>query len=119
MPIIIRKPKASMTMVGFLLMKLASGSAASSMTATATSTAMTMIGICSVMPTAVMMLSIENTRSSIRICPIAAVKVMLPALLSNISGPGSGSTLWWISLVAFHTRNRPPAIRIRSRHEKP
>ena len=30
-----------------------------------------------------------------------------------------GSTVWWISLVAFQTRNRPPAIRIRSRHEKP
>ena len=26
--------------------------------------------------------------------------------------------MWWISLVAFQTRNRPPAIRIRSRHEK-
>ena len=29
-----------------------------------------------------------------------------------------GSTVWWISLVAFQTRNRPPAIRIRSRQEK-
>ena len=27
--------------------------------------------------------------------------------------------MWWISLVAFHTRNRPPTIRIRSRQEKP
>ena len=32
--------------------------------------------------------------------------------------PAPGSTLWWISLVAFQTRNRPPAIRIRSRQEK-
>ena len=31
----------------------------------------------------------------------------------------SGSTVWWISLVAFQIRNRPPAIRIRSRQEKP
>ena len=30
-----------------------------------------------------------------------------------------GSTVWWISLVAFQIRNRPPAIRIRSRQEKP
>ena len=30
---------------------------------------------------------------------------------------GSGSMVWWISLVAFHTRNRPPASRIRSRQE--
>ena len=27
--------------------------------------------------------------------------------------------MWWISLVAFQTRKRPPAIRIRSRQEKP
>jgi hypothetical protein len=26
--------------------------------------------------------------------------------------------LWWISLVAFQTRKRPPPIRIRSRQEK-
>jgi len=27
--------------------------------------------------------------------------------------------VWWISLVAFQFRNRPPAIMIRSRREKP
>ena len=37
---------------------------------------------------------------------------------SRPCGP-CGSTVWWISLVAFHTRKRPPAIRIRSRQEKP
>ena len=31
----------------------------------------------------------------------------------------TGSTVWWISRVAFQTRNRPPAMRIRSRQEKP
>ncbi len=53
-----------MTTVGLRSMKLASGVAASSMTVTATMTATTMIGTCGVMPTAVMMLSTEKTRSS-------------------------------------------------------
>jgi hypothetical protein len=38
---------------------------------------------------------------------------------TSTCGAASGSTLWWISVVAFQTRNRPPAIRMRSRHEKP
>ncbi|MCY1246675.1 hypothetical protein D9M72_599370 [compost metagenome] len=37
---------------------------------------------------------------------------------SSMSFDGVVSTAWWISLVAFHTRNRPPAMRIRSRQEK-
>ena len=37
--------------------------------------------------------------------------------LSSVASASPASTLWWISLVAFQTRNRPPAIRIRSRHE--
>ncbi len=73
-PIISRKASASMTIVGFFSMKLASGVAASSITVTATTTAMTMIGRCGVMPTAVMMLSTEKTRSSSRIWPMAAPK---------------------------------------------
>ena len=111
-----------MTTVGFLLMKLASGSAASSMTVTATSTATTMMGRCSVMPTAVRMESIEKTRSSRMIWKMAApalemtTSLALP-FLSSMSWLGAGSTVWWISLVAFHIRNRPPAIRIRSFHE--
>ena len=72
MPIMIRKPSASMTTVGLALMKLASGVAASSITTTATTTAITITGRCGVMPTAVMMLSTENTMSSTRICPITA-----------------------------------------------
>ncbi len=79
-----------------------------------------MIGSWSVMPTAVRIESIENTRSSARICTIAVAKVAPAALAgeNTSSGAGSGSRLWWISLVAFQTRNRPPAIRIRSRQEK-
>jgi hypothetical protein len=39
-------------------------------------------------------------------------------LPSNMSPPGVGSMLWWISLVAFQRRNRPPAMRIMSFHDK-
>ncbi len=66
-------------------MKLASGLAASSMARTATTTAMTMTGISSVIRTAVIMLSIENTRSSKRIYVIAAPKVMPADFVSNRS----------------------------------
>jgi hypothetical protein len=92
-PIISRKPRASMTMVGLALMKLASGVAATRMTMTVTTTAMIMIGTCSVMPTAVMMLSTEKTRSSRMIWLIAAANPMPAVLRSKTSGPGSGSTL--------------------------
>ena len=54
MPIISRKPSASITIVGFFSMKLASGVAATSITVIATITAMYMIASSSVMPTAVM-----------------------------------------------------------------
>ncbi len=76
MPIIRRNPSASMTMVGFAWMKAESGLTASIITATATSTAITITGTSSVMPTAVMMESTENTRSSIRICTIAEWRTM-------------------------------------------
>ncbi len=82
-----------MTMVGLWWMNRASGSAASSITVTATTTAITMMGTCSVMPTAVMMLSSENTRSSRRIWKIADAKLICAAPLSSMSGPWSGSTL--------------------------
>ena len=108
-----------MTMVGFLWMKLASGSAAKNMTATAIVTATIMIGTCWVMPTAVRIESMEKTRSSIRICTMAAPKLVIALFFASIMSPvGAGSTVWWISLVAFHSRNMPPAIRIRSRQEK-
>ncbi len=89
MPIMMRKPSASITTVGFAAMKRESGSAAISITVTAVTTAITMIGTCSVMPTAVMIESIEKTRSSTRIWPIAAAKPMLAPLPAFSSGFGS------------------------------
>ncbi len=55
------------------------------MTVTATTTATTMIGRCGVMPTAVMMLSTEKTRSSSRIWPIAAAKPVVAELAMKSS----------------------------------
>lgn len=72
MPIIRRKESASITTVGLAPMKLPRVFAATSITMTVTTTAITMISTCSVMPTAVMMLSTKKTRSSTRICPMAA-----------------------------------------------
>ncbi len=48
----------------------------------------------------------------------APALLMTTAFLSRTSWLGVGSTVWWISLVAFHSRNSPPAIRIRSRQLK-
>jgi hypothetical protein len=69
-----------------------------------------MIITMSVMPTAVTMLSREKRRSSSRIWVIADPKVIVAFAVSKISSFGVGSTLWWISLVAFQTRNRLPTI---------
>ncbi len=92
MPIINRKASASITIVGWALMKSESGFAASSMASTATMTATTMMGTCGVMPTAVMMLSTENTMSSKRICPMADPNPSTAVLRSKMVGAGSGST---------------------------
>ena len=71
----------------------------------------------SAMPTAVSTESSENTMSSrtiwIRTEAIVAVR---PPPVACSSSPSSAS---WISVTAFHIRNRPPAIRIRSRTENP
>ena len=106
-------------MVGFCSMKLASGVAATNITVIATITAMYMIASSSVMPTAVMIESTEKTRSSSRIWKIAPPRVRFSVWPTISSLWSCGSTEWWISLVAFQTRKRPPAIRIRSRQEKP
>ena len=84
-------------------MKLASGSAASSITPTATITATIMIGNSSVMPTAVRIESIEKTMSSSRIWTIAAPKPsdFWLLVLSSAESDSAGSTLWWISVVAL------------------
>jgi len=61
----------------------------------------------------------RNPQSSRMIWKMAAPKLTAACLVGiKAPGEGSGSTLWWISLVAFQTRNRPPVIRIRSRQEK-
>jgi hypothetical protein len=77
-------------------------------------TAAIMMRTSSTMPTAVMIESSEKTMSITMICRITAVKVAFTALLASPSSPSSEP---WISVVAFQTRNRPPAIRIRSRPE--
>src|SRR5258708_15071244 len=66
------------------------------------------------MPTAVMIESNENTMSMIMICRITPEKV---APTASEAAPFSPSSSWWISLVLFHRRKRPPAIRMRSRPE--
>ena len=73
MPIIRRKLKASIRTVGLRWMKAPSGPEATIITATATTTATTMIGNSLVMPTAVMMLSIEKTMSISTIWTNAAI----------------------------------------------
>ncbi|MCY1227726.1 hypothetical protein D9M72_400120 [compost metagenome] len=100
-------------------MKLASGVAANSIAITAAITATNMICTCSVMPTAVMMLSIENTRSSTRIWPMAEAKLCTALAAPPSSASSSAETWWWISRVAFQTRKAPPAIRMMSRHDSP
>src|SRR6266849_3751699 len=66
------------------------------------------------MPTAVMIESNEKTMSMIMICRITPEKV---APTAAEAAPFSPSSSWWISLVLFHRRKRPPAIRMRSRPE--
>ena len=70
----------------------------------------------STMPTAVMIESSENTMSSTMIWAITPPKEVATRL--RLGSPPAPSIFWWISWVALAIRNRPPAIRIRSRHEK-
>ena len=74
-----------MTTVGLASMKRDSGPEATSITTTATTTAMTMMPISSVMPTAVMIESTEKTRSSRRIWTITAPMVAVAALETIVS----------------------------------
>src|SRR5882672_6528626 len=48
------------------------------------------------------------------ICRITAVNV---ARAAEEASPFAPSSSWWISAVLFHSRNRPPAMRIMSRPE--
>ena len=61
-----------------------------------------------------MMESSENTMSMMMICTMMAAKL---AFTPFEAWPSSPSVSWWISMVDFHTRNRPPAMRMRSRPE--
>jgi len=66
--------------------------------------------------------STENTRSSRMIWKMAEPTLLMTTSFLSFSSrwsfDGVVSTAWWISFVAFQTRKRPPAIRIRSRQEK-
>ena len=81
-----------MTTVGLRWTKFASGSAAISMAPTATTTAIIITGTCGVMPTAVMMLSIEKTRSRARIWAITDAKPLVATRPPSAAGRFSGST---------------------------
>src|SRR5271165_4795666 len=106
-----------MSTVGLRWMKPASGPEATIITATAKTTAIAMIANSLVMPTAVMMLSTEKTMS-MRTIWTSAERTPSGAGLVEPSSSASGSTLSWISVVAFQTRNSPPASSSRSRAEK-
>ena len=99
-------------------MNLPSGLAASSMIATASRIANTMIGMCSAMPTAVITESSENTMSITAICAITTQNTdeLLVVRGSSSSPPEISSR---ISIVPFTSRNTPPRISTRSRIEMP
>src|SRR5690606_17100341 len=117
-PISRMKASASILMVGLASMKLPSGLAASSMIATATSTATTITGIWSAMPTAVITESSENTMS---ITAIWAITTQNTCEAMVVRGSSSWPPLISsrISMTPFTSRKAPPTIRIRSRTEMP
>ena len=98
-------------------MNFASGPEASPIASTASATASAMTGKSSVMPTAVTMLSTENTMSSATICATAVAKPSCTAPAPPSSS--RPSTCSWISCVALKIRKKPPASSTRSRSEKP
>ncbi len=111
-----RNASASILTVGWAWTNRASGPDAKSMTPTAMTTAAIMIATSSTIPTAVSTESSENTMSS---------RTIWTRTLRSEADPAARST-WWagspssdspISVVAFQTRNRPPLMRIRSRHD--
>ncbi len=88
------------------------------MTPTETTIAATITQVSCTMPTATMMLSTENTASSIRIWNTTGQKPATSAETSRVASCASGSTRWWISTVALPIRNRPPPIRMMSLPER-
>ena len=55
----------------------------------------------SVMPTAVMTESSENTMSSSRICAITEPNVTCATFLPELCSSSAPSSLWWISVTAL------------------
>ena len=78
--------------------------------------ASTMIETSSTMPTAVITESSENTMSMIAICTMTAAKPARTAAAA-CSSSSSPSSEPWISCTLFHSRKRPPPMRMRSRPE--
>lgn len=94
----IRKPRARTFTVGCVSTKSATGPEAiiSTIIDRTTATAITQIWLA--MPTAVTMLSIENTRLMTAICATTAAKLVSTRALAS---PSSPSRLAWISVVAL------------------
>ena len=92
MPTRSRKDSASILTVGWLLTKSPTGLAATSMTIIAMTTAVIIIGSWSVMPTAVMIESSENTMSRMMIWTTAAQKVMVPTWTPPPDPPACGGS---------------------------
>ena len=108
-----RNDSASILTVGWVLTKLPTGSAASSITIIAITTAAIITGSSSVMPTAVM---IEFEREH----------HVEEDDLDDRDEEGDGadavpsscpSSMWWVSIVPLTIRNRPPPTSTMSRQE--
>ena len=116
----IRKLSARILTVGWRSTNSPSGRANASMKTIEIRIAVTITQRWSTMPTAVMIESSENTMSSIMICTTTAPSVAVPAAVAAVAteaGMPAPSIFWWISCVALAIRNRPPPIRMMSRHE--
>src|SRR6266446_4128614 len=113
-PIINRKLSASIFTVGWRCTKPLIGAAANIITPTASTTAAIITGRWRAIPTAVMTESSEKTMSSRTIWPTTPAN---DARAPRAPWPASPSSPAWISRVLLASRNRPPAMRIRSRPE--
>src|SRR5690606_13857406 len=117
-PISTMKASASILMVGLRSMNRPSGVAASSITATASRIAQTMIQVWLAMPTAAITESSENTMSITAICAIT-IPNDVTALVWMSSDSASPTMASRISMLPFTSRNAPPRISTRSRTEMP
>ena len=116
-PIMSRKPRQRIMMVGWRSTKATRGPEAMSMKATAAMTARNMMGRCCTMPTEVMMESTEKMASRMTIWAMTCQKAALLALpWGSSTCPSSRSC---ISMVPLSSRKTPPAMRMTSLQEKP